>query len=52
MSTLILHTNGNESLIITITIIIIIKIITIIIIIIIIILVTMIKRIFVKAPNI
>ena len=50
MSTLILHTNGNESLIITITIIIIIKIITIIIIIII--LVTMIKRIFVKAPNI
>ena len=51
MSTLILHTNGNESLIITITIIIIIKIITIIIIIIII-LVTMIKRIFVKAPNI
>ena len=50
MSTLILHTNGNESLIITITIIIIIKII--ITIIIIIILVTMIKRIFVKAPNI
>ena len=51
MSTVILHTNGNESLIITITIIIIIKII-ITIIIIIIILVTMIKRIFVKAPNI
>ena len=50
MSTVILHTNGNESLIITITIIIIIKII--ITIIIIIILVTMIKRIFVKAPNI
>ena len=47
MSTLILHTNGNESLIITITI-----IIKILITIIIIILVTMIKRIFVKAPNI